>query len=108
MATCTAVLWSCALRHHYSCRRLLTLPPPHPSFPVERISPFVGHGLQDLTNIFGKNITFIYAESGGGSFLKNAHYHIQDYTVSKPCRAVSEIFTAIKTYNITRSCNLFL
>jgi hypothetical protein len=40
MDTCTAVLSSCALRHHYSGRRLLTSPRPHAPFPVERIGPF--------------------------------------------------------------------
>jgi hypothetical protein len=75
---------------------------------VERIRPFAGLGLQDLTNIFGKIITFAYPEIGGGRFLKNARYYKQDYTVSKSCRAVSEIFPAMKTCNITQSCNLFL
>jgi len=75
---------------------------------VERIRPFAGLGLQDFANIFGKTITFTYSGIGGGRFLKNARYYEQDYTVSKPCRAVSEIFAAMKTCNITQSCNLFL
>lgn len=109
MTTCTGVLWSCALRHHVFWQAFANVTsPPHPSFHVERIGPFAGHGLQDLTNIFGKTITFTYPGIGGGKFLRNARYHIQDCTVSKPCRAVSEIFTTMKTCNLTQSCSLFL
>jgi hypothetical protein len=75
---------------------------------VERIRLFAGLGLQDLANIFGKTITFTYSGIGGGRFLKNARYCKQDYTVSKPCRAVSEIFAAMKTCNITELQFIFV